>query len=200
MFIFWIHLFYIWSAIADWISFNDNSLHCTSSLHLALKSINQPKLESLFYLKMHFYHLSLFPSSDLAEWEVRIVLMSWRPIFKNSWLLESRQLHMICQLCTILTSTQLEHKFCAAAIGERPYSALASSDAEIGAGRAYAVPAGGYFAQNHYTGTHREYLHTSGYFAQTFYVSTHRVLCWYPLCSYSRGVPAEATNTVPTDL
>ena len=39
---------------------------------------------------------------------------------------------MICQLCTILTSTQLEHKFCAAAIGERPYSALASSDAEIG--------------------------------------------------------------------
>ena len=107
---------------------------------------------------------------------------------------------MICKLCTILTSTQLEHKFCAAAIGERPYSALASSDAEIGAGRAYAVPAGGYFAQNHYTGTHREYLHTSGYFAQTFYVSTHRVLCWYPLCSYSRGVPAEATNTVPTDL
>ena len=83
---------------------------------------------------------------------------------------------MICQRCTILTSTQLEHKFCAAAIGERPYSALASSDAEIGAGRAYAVPAGGYFAQNHYTGTHREYLQNSGRFAQTFCASTHRVL------------------------
>ena len=86
----------------------------------------------------------------------------------------------MCLLCNILTSTQLEHTFCAAAIGERPYSALASSDAEIGAGRAYPVPAGGYFASTCYTGT-------------------HRVLYWYPLCLYSHGVPAEATNTVNTD-
>ena len=75
----------------------------------------------------------------------------------------------MCLLCDILTSTQLEHTFCAAAIGERPVSALGSSDAEIGAGRAYAVPAGGCFAS-----THMENLQTSGYFAGTHYASTHR--------------------------
>ena len=59
MFIFWIHLFYIWSAIADWISFIDNSLHCTPSLHLALKSINQPKLESFLSKNAFLSPLSL---------------------------------------------------------------------------------------------------------------------------------------------
>ena len=35
------------------------------------------------------------------------------------------------------------------AVEGRPYSALGSSDAEIGAGRAYTVPTGGYYASTH---------------------------------------------------
>ena len=49
-------------------------------------------------------------------------------------------------LGTILTSQLEQNSPCSK---ERPYSALGSSDAEIGSGRAYAVPPCGCYARTH---------------------------------------------------